>query len=325
MKEDKKCIGIITNLNSKRNKKNKYNKFLLQPIIGEWGTVIDTKNFEEMENAIKIFIDNNVKYLGINGGDGTVQKVVTKWIQLNGEENLPYIIPIAGGSTNAINRFLNQTVHSSPVALRKFMKKFLKNSVDLHETPLIKVEGNNELLPAYGFTFANGTVYKFIKRYLKNGKPGIRWVFSEIMKTIGGMTMGVEEYMELVEEIEAEVKIDGRLFPSNRIKAAVATTLDTPFPGITPFRDVNRLRGEIYYVVSNLDIFTAVRNIHHLLWSVGDMVYYKNSLPHWKGKAKNIDVLHSNSGFIIDGELFELENLDKTIITAGPNINLAVY
>ncbi|GEM_PF-2944325 len=315
----KECIGIITNLNSSKNKKGRFSKNVLQPLLGEWGEVIDTASLAEMRNAVSYFIEKEISYLGINGGDGTIQKVITEWIRQKRDEDLPNIIPLTGGSTNAMVRFLSARAYNPATIVKRFMKKFMKNEVDLIEIALLKVEGDQLEHPQYGITFANGTILRFIERYLQYGKPGIRWVLKEIMQTIGGIAMNVKEYRELIEPIRAKVIIDGIPFPSETVKAAVATSISEPFPTLTPFRKVSKNRMEFYYIVSDLDIFTALRNAHNLLWGF-DLVRYEFSGYHWMGAGKKMTI-ETDEGFIIDGELFHPEEWSKITVTSGIKVN----
>ena len=318
MPEKRECIGVITNLTATKNKTGKFTKYTLQPILGEWGEVIDTRSFDEMERAIDHFIEKGISYLGINGGDGTIQKVLTSWINKAGEDNIPNIIPLNGGSTNAMVRHMSYRAYNPTTALRKFMNKFKKNEVKLLEVSLLRIEYDKK--PAlYGITFANGTVYKFIKKYLENGKPGIRWVFREITQTIGGIALNLENYKYLVEPIEAKVYVDGKQFPSKTIKAAVITSIHEPFPGLTPFKNVKKERNQFYYIVSDLDIFTAIRNAHNLLWGL-ELVFYNFSGPHWMGGGDNIQI-ETKDGFIIDGELFDVSEPTVIDISSGVKVN----
>ncbi len=316
----RKCIGVVVNLNSKRNKNRKYTASVIRPILREWGEAADTASLDEMEKVVDNFMSQRITYLGISGGDGTLQKVLTYLIDKYGNENVPRIIPLAGGSTNAIVRHMHMRVSNPVVAMRRFMDKFMKDQVKLLEVPLLKIEDPQEEFPQYGFTFANGTVYKFIKRYLENGKPGIRWVFREIMQTIGGIAMDIEEYRELIKPDKAEVVIEGKIFPSERLKASVATPIPDPFPGLTPFRGINKARDEFYYVVSDLDVVTALRNAHNILWGL-ELVRYSFSAPHWRGSASEIRI-KSGMGYIIDGELFVNEKWREVRVTRGLNVTL---
>ena len=121
MTHKNKCIGVITNLNSKRNKSGRFTKDTLQPIIGEWGFVYDTSSLEEMEERVLHLGRRNIKYLAINGGDGTIQKVLTSWINNFGESGIPHIIPLNGGSTNAVVRHMSLRAYNPITALKRFM------------------------------------------------------------------------------------------------------------------------------------------------------------------------------------------------------------
>ncbi len=319
-----KIVGIITNMNSKRNKSGRFSKEKLQPILGDLGIVIDTYSIEEMQEAVQRLREENITFLGVNGGDGSLQKVITEWIRQGGEDSLPRIIPMAGGSTNALILYTRKRPESPIRTLEKFVKKYKNYSLMYMENNILRVimEGE-DLPPQYGITFANGVVYKFVELYLSNNKPGVRWVLRTIMEIIGGITMRIDRYLYYLEKINAVVTVDGKRYPSNQILSSIISTLKTPFPTLTVFRNVERDVNQFYYVVSDLGFPTILNNIHNILFGMGDVVKGPNSGDFWIGAARQV-VERTKEGFMLDGELFKPSECEDIIIESGPTLTLTI-
>ncbi len=317
-------VGIITNMNSKKNKSGRYRKEVLQPILGDLGVVIDTYSLEEMSEAVAKLREMNITFLGVNGGDGSLQKVLTEWIRQGGEESIPRIIPLAGGSTNALILYTKRRAEPPTVTLKKFVRKFQTYSLLYMENNLLKVTLNGEdIPPQYGITFANGVIYKFVELYLSNNKPGIRWVLRTIMEVIGGITMRIEKYLYYLEKINAQVTVDDKKYPSNQILASILSTLKTPFPTLTVFRNIERNVDQFYYIVTDLKFPTVLNNIHNIFFGMGEVVKGPNSGEFWIGAANRV-IERTREGFMLDGELYKPAECEDIIIESGPTITLTV-
>ncbi len=320
----KHTVGIITNMTAKKNKSGKYKKEVLQPILGDLGIVIDTYSLEDMRKAVERLMKDEVTFLGVNGGDGSLQKILTEWIRQGGEENIPRIIPLAGGSTNALIYYTGRKPESPALTLRKFVSKFKTYSLMYMENNLLKVTmEKEEFPPQYGITFANGVIYKFIELYLENNKPGVRWVLRTIMEVIGGITMRIERFLYYIEKINAKIYIDGKEYPSNQVITSILSTLKTPFPTLTIFRNTDRDVEQFYYLVTDLKFATIVNNIHNIFFGIGEVIKGPNSGDIWIGSANQI-IEKTKEGFIIDGELYKPSECQDIIIESGPTVAVTV-
>ncbi len=319
-----KVVGIITNMNSKKNKSGRFKKDVLQPILGDMGIVIDTYSLEEMKEAVAKLREENITFLGVNGGDGSLQKVITEWVRQGGEESIPRIIPMAGGSTNALILYTRKRPESPIRTLDKFVKKYKNYSLMYMENNILKVTMEDENLPPqYGITFANGVVYKFVELYLSNNKPGVRWVLRTIMEVIGGITMRIDKYLYYLDKINAEVTVDDKKYSSNQILSSIISTLKTPFPTLTVFRNIERNVNQFYYVVTDLGFPTILNNIHNIFFGMGEVVRGPNSGDFWIGAAKKV-IEKTKEGFMLDGELFKPSECENIIIESGPTLTLTI-
>jgi len=315
-------VGVINNMNAKKNRTGKYNKDVMQPILGDLGFVKDTYTLEEMENAVDFFIEKEISFLGINGGDGSIQKIITTWINKAGGENLPKIIPLAGGSTNVILLYLDRKPVTPIETLNNFVLKLNKYQLLYSEINLLKIEiEQDNFQTVYGFSFANGVVYKLVEMFLENNKPSVSWIMKKIMQIIGGVSMRIDKYMYYIRPIDEKAKVDGKVFPENKVKATVMTSFEKPFPTFTVFKSVDRKAGEAYYMVSNLAFPAILNNIHNILFGLGEVIKGDTAGEHWIGSAKELS-LFTKEGFMFDGELYKPEKETNITVSVGPLVTL---
>ncbi len=309
-------IGIINNLNAKKVKKKGITSSIFNKILQELGEARDTLNLSEMERVLDYFKEKGVKFLGISGGDGTVQQVITAWIRKFGEKSIPHIVMLGGGSTNTIMNGIGQKVRSPIDTLKTFVSDFKSKDIKIIKQRILKVETN--LNTYYGASFANGILYKMEKKYFDDGKPGVFGVFIETIQIILGIIFRIKKFVNFITPIKCEIKIDGK-FLSNTMMTVGASVLNKPFPVVDPFKN---LRGELYYLFSNLNFFETVINLINIAFGKKDIITFENNRKYHRGTASRIE-LKQCGGFTIDGELFSPNN-SEVIISPGPQLSFVV-
>ncbi len=311
-------IGIINNLNAKKNAKRSYTKEKLKKVIGDAGYVKDTRDFREMEETVEEFRKRKIKIFGISGGDGTVQRVVTTWIRKFGEETLPHIFLMAGGATNTIMNGIGQRIKSPLATLKDLVSSLKSNGIKSTNLHLLKVsyQGKNE----YGASFANGILYKMEKKYFEDGKPGVYGVFKEVIEIIGGIFMRKEEYLQFIEPVDCIFQVDDKLV-MEEIMASGVSVLSKPFPIVDPFHN---LRGEgLYYLVSDLPFLTTLRYLPQIVMGRINSIRVKGKIGFLRGVAETIKMITSE-GFTIDGELFDVKQRCEITLTRGPAVKFLI-
>ena len=94
-----KKIGVVYNPFAGKNKFNPERKqAVLEKIIGNRGIVRATQSVEDIYRVANEFQEEGVDILGISGGDGTNQCVLTTFSDVYGEENLPLVALLRGGN-----------------------------------------------------------------------------------------------------------------------------------------------------------------------------------------------------------------------------------
>jgi len=98
-----KQIGIILNPSAKINSRKTTAVIKkLDEIFGGKALLRTTKNKLEIPGVMEEFHDEGVKLLLISGGDGTICSVLSTYLKLFGDDKLPVILPLMGGTINMI-------------------------------------------------------------------------------------------------------------------------------------------------------------------------------------------------------------------------------
>ncbi len=157
-------IGIITNPYSKKNKKEPGHKIMLGYVLGNRGVYHITESLSDLENVARKFKEQRIEILGINGGDGTIQRTISTFIKIYEDQPLPKIALLRGGTINII---------AGNLGIRGSSKHLLLNLVErFHAGEPFKEQTVQTLKceDQYGFIFTGGFASNFLVEYYKNKK-----------------------------------------------------------------------------------------------------------------------------------------------------------
>ncbi|NRA44304.1 MAG: hypothetical protein HRU09_05025 [Oligoflexales bacterium] len=155
-------IGIIANPHSKLNKRNPRRQHLLSYIAGEKGRLEVTNNLEELRKVAQDFRHRAIKVVAINGGDGTISRTITAFIDAYQEEPLPKIALLGGGTMNMLADNLGIKGTPEENLFRLIEQHSLLEEENAFPLNTIKIGSD------YGFLFADGTSARFLQEFYKN-------------------------------------------------------------------------------------------------------------------------------------------------------------
>lgn len=154
-------IGIITNPHSKLNKRNPARSALLGYILGEQGTLEVTNSLEDLGRVARDFKERRIELLAINGGDGTISRTLTAFLKEYGDQPMPRIVLLRGGTINVLAQNLGIRGSPEQILYRLLEAHSTGASLATRKVSTLEVEGN------FGFLFGNGTAAAFLKEYYK--------------------------------------------------------------------------------------------------------------------------------------------------------------
>ncbi len=315
-------IAVITNVEAGKNRYGRYKRYHLPELVGDRGLVVETETMEEIDGAMDRILSRGERVICLNGGDGTVQRALTRLVNRFGEDedNLPVIFPLRGGTMNLLADHLG-IKGSTP----ELMERALRAVEGGGETPCVQVPtlrvtrrvGEHEERE-YGFFFGHGALYRFHRVYYRDTKGGPLAAAALFTKcTIGGAT-GLTRYKDVFGMTPARLVIDDYEMPGDRFTVILAVIFKVVVITFDAFRDVGE--GDFYVLATNVPFFRMVGRLPRLLWARGAEPPYPRE-EFFNERARRV-FIECREGYSLDGEVFELEEPYTLTVERGPTVRV---
>ncbi len=312
-----RSIGIILNPLARINKKKTADiTSELKDTFGRKALVRTTTNKNEIPQVIEDFQREEIKFLLISGGDGTICNVLSWYINLNGYEKLPVIVPLMGGTINMIGSDVGLRKNQLSVC-KDLNELIIKNKIiPVTERGLLRVEDNNLNKPTFGFTWIDGLIYKFMLDYYSQG-AGMQVASMLAIKTV--LMSIADSENGIFKQVDSIVDIDGKELPHKNHIFLISSYLkrfvfgfnifhDKPIPGIsfsTVFMREPFLKKSKHKIP--LGLYKGLKSDED-----GDFI---------NKSTKNLRI-QKNKGYIIDGEIYKHDKETEITISSGPKLNI---
>jgi len=311
-----KQIGVIFNPFAYRNKRQteiQINAF--KELLGKRGRVCVTKSKDEIPKALKGSL-KDVEILAISGGDGTISSVISSYMNLFGEENIPIIAPLKGGTINMVAD--DAGLRYDQKATCRTLIRYIEDEYELPtiERGLIRIIDDRLDFNNYAFTWIDGFLHKFIKLYRAEG-ANVGVALKLILKS-GIMSLTTPRHY-LFEEVESKIFLDGRKLPFDSHLFIAAATVGRLVFGFRLFTEEVKAGEEFgFYSMSRAFFRKALFQLPRYLY-LG--VHSDASGNFINQPAKNMKV-EGNTGYVIDGEVYDTEAPVDLTLEAGPRIKI---
>jgi hypothetical protein len=296
-------VSILTNTANRYNRRH--------PDVGETiraalpGALYrDTRGIAEIEPALAEIADAGTELLVLNGGDGTVQKVVTALLARSAQYTPPMLALLPGGTTNMTARSINAQALGFQRALRALSD--LVPGLAVGHPAVIERPAVVATLPDHtqvaGFFWGMGAILRGIeycqKTVYEAGIGGEQASGVALVRTVIGIARRQPPFAG-----GATVELAG-CTPSGRFEASIllATTLEQLFLGIRPFwgEPQGALRGVLVEeparrLIRNLPALLRGRPNRHMTAATG---YHPIN-------TETLEVTAAGR-FTLDGELYDL-------------------
>lgn len=270
---------------------------------------------DQIRDALELFAAKQVEVIGVYGGDGTLQQVLTTYFAVS-ETPPPPILLLKGGSMNIVTN--NYCFDGNPARL---VKRLIKHGYQKHPHLLMRVssEANwRPSLPVYGSIFSLGAVTELLKWYY-NGKPGlaraVRTSLHGIAAGLGLAQAGVDIRRQKI-KIRADGKGD---FEENSVLNCLASTVAKLIFKMRPFPQ-SPTSDHFAWLAYAIEPHECIVNILPIAFGAPPA----NDSRYQYGTAAKLEI-EASRDFTVDGELFANLNPRGAIITLerGPTISFA--
>jgi hypothetical protein len=313
-------ISVLTNADAGKNRSGRYRQYGLSEIVGPDEVVVVTESIHEIGGAMEEMLSQGEQVICLNGGDGTVQRVMTHLLQNSKGEDIPILFPLRGGTMNLLADNL-EIKGTTPELLQRAVNVVRNEErIPFVRVPTLKVvrEMNGKQDVEYGFFFGHGALYRFHRLYYKETQGGPAAAAGLFLKCLFGATFKKTHYKDIFGLVPAKIMIDDFEMPADMFTIILAMIFKVKAITFRPFREEGH--GDFYVLATSVPIFRMLRRLHKLLWvKEGDPPYPVEE--YYNRKASRI-FMESCEGYSLDGEVFELEDPYRVTITRGPSVKI---
>lgn len=238
-------IGVISNPKSQFNRQDKLTS--VNAMLADFSSVQHEvlRDFAELDDMVDRLIRDDVEVVAVNGGDGTVQAVLTAFARRKHGERIPKLAVLQGGMTNVIAKDVGMNGRPARALgqlIEKLQAKKKSDGCDIEELkrPLIGLVIDDEKAPVYGMFFGAAGFYEAVLMAQANVRPkgmaGNLASASSLLMILTRLLLGRPSAHDPLYRGEAmAIDVDGREGAASPYLLLMATTLDKLMLGLMPF------------------------------------------------------------------------------------------
>lgn len=266
--------------------------------------------FEGITAATRAAVADDTEILVVNGGDGSVQAVLTSMLTAPAS-HLPILAVLPGGTTNTTARNVGYGARPLP-ALQRLLVESARGTLAGTIEPRPIVRADLEDGPQYAMMFGAGAVYDgivFARSQLAShgmrGQLGAGIALATFLTRVFTGRIGM-----MFPPLVADVHLDGTALPPTSYVGMLTSTMDRQFLGVSPYwgEGPGPLR------------FSAMRERpEHLGRAIVPALRGRQSpwlQPDFGYRSHNVDevALTFRGGFTLDGELFAPSTRERRLL-----------
>lgn len=231
-------IGVLNNLRAGRNQRRVARMLAFLRNCPEIPHV-ETERGEHVPEALTTLARQDIDILVVNGGDGTLQRVLTEVVGNKVFGQVPPIVPLRGGRTNMIA--LDVGSQRNPTSALATLRDLARNAHFLNgrvvERPVLRMNLEPDGLTHYGMSFSVGLLPRAIELTHRTFPEGrAQGVFGSGL-VAGGLVLRAAfgKLDGILQPDPMEIALDGRTLAAKEFLVMLVTTLERFFLRLRPF------------------------------------------------------------------------------------------
>lgn len=311
---DGRClkVGVLTNPRSGGNRKggNKVHKFL-----NHWPEVIhrEVSDPQGVSEALSDFSRNEIELIVVNGGDGTVQAVLT----VLGNKKIfiqpPLLALLRSGTTSMLPRDVG--VEGRPAtALRRILEwsKATNENLVIQSRSILRVQRDTEVL--FGMFFGAGAICEGIRLFHSKDNPmGWRGQLMPMLTMARLLLAILFNNQDKITPFLNSTGLNGRRPEKRADLLVLISTLDRLFLGMRPYWGTEE--GPLRYTA----VGTNPKKLLRILFALFCSGNNQQAIPANGYSSHNVTEvrLDMQGDFTLDGELYAAGDGPVTVSSAG--------
>jgi diacylglycerol kinase family enzyme len=239
-------IAVVTNPRSRQNRRNPGMAGQMAYMLGSRGQVAQPQNREELIDTARRFRDAGVDVLAVNGGDGTLHVVMTAFAKAYGDETLPPVAILRGGTMNTVASGLGITGTPAQLLEALSTRYHTGEPLPMAERHLLRVTAGEDV--QYGFLFGNGFIANFLQLYYESPEPTPwrgAWLLARATVSV---VVGGAFARRIIHPIDLTIEADGETWPCRPYLTVTVGTVDDIGFGFRCFYEVLRHPGRMHAI-----------------------------------------------------------------------------
>jgi diacylglycerol kinase family enzyme len=288
---------------------------LIEP-LGDAAIARSTTSPAAIEAVAREFLERRIDVLALNGGDGTNHVTLTEFLRVWGDEPLPKLLLLRGGTMNTVARGMG-VVRGRPTTLLLRAVQAIREGrpIPSREFDLLRIEAEQGP-PQYGFIFGNGLVANFLDVYYGYREPS-PWVgFKVLCRAIAAAMTRGDANDRFYRRMSATVSIDGKQWSRTDWLSVTAATVPEIGLGFAPWHRSDERPGCFHSVgfgCGPLGLVAALPTVRFglapsnpdIVDTVGARLELRSAEP---------------AGFIVDGDYHP--PVKAVTLTTGPRVTV---
>ncbi|RME24797.1 MAG: hypothetical protein D6806_09020 [Deltaproteobacteria bacterium] len=305
-------LGVVNNPYSRKNRKNPFGIETLGFIVGTSGESVATQSTDDIDRLLRSFKDQQIEVLAINGGDGSNTLVLSKLVKIYGDQPLPKIALLRGGTMNIAANSCG--IRGTPAGIMMNLTRKIRDGIPFQTTwrDLLCVEEH------YGFIFGCGFVHTFLEEFYGRRKKSPVQAARMVGRLVGSAMIRGPTYKRLTAPVDCSITVDGQKWPHERYYAVAASTVEQIGLGFRAFR-LCELKPHAFHMLG------LVRPVSSLIPSIPKL-YFGRKVAEKKlhEQVGSLAVLEAEKpiAYTIDGEIYT--GAERLEITCGPRVEIVI-
>ncbi len=315
-------IAVVSNPRSGTNRQRPALVGQLAETLGTAGEVVEPRTLAELEAAVRTFRSRDVKVVCVNGGDGTLHKVLSAMVVVYGDGargadlralELPKLAILKGGTLNTMASNLDQKIGGLD-----FLR--LIGAAMKADAPLATVDRTAMVVNGChaGFLFGTGVLYRFMRMYEEGTPPGPMKALGLVARVCGSTAIGGALAARVFAPDAALVSLDGQAWTPPAYAAIAVGTMNDIGLGFKLFHRASQNPGYLHVIGFHCPPMSVLSR------------FYRIPLGRPLERPDITDVLgqrlcimgEAARGFMMDGDF--VDGTSELEVEAGPTVRFVV-